>query len=85
MLWLMRRPWMKNLQRASLKLAPASRRESVQRSMNRQNQWARRRGLALLSFSIAMLLASMVVTGAYFAVLALYDGGYLNPSAEYVR
>ena len=34
MLWLMRRPWMKRLQRASSNLFPASKREKAKRSMN---------------------------------------------------
>ena len=80
MLWVMRRPWMKRLQRASAKLFPESRREKAKRSMNKQNQWARKVGLQLLTFSINMLLGSMIITGAYFLILGLYESGYLNPT-----
>lgn len=78
MLWLMRRPWMKRLQRASLNLFSGERRERARSSMVRQNRWARRTGLSLLTFSVNMLLASMIITGSYFLILNLYESGYFN-------
>jgi hypothetical protein len=48
--------------------------------MIKQNRWARWAGLPLLTFSITLLLASMIVTGSYFLILGLNDAGYLEPS-----
>lgn len=79
MLWVMRRPWMKRLQRASQRLFPEHKRAKAIQSMNRQNRWARRFGLKLLTFSVNMFLASVIVTATYFVVLDLYQGGYLEP------
>jgi hypothetical protein len=76
----MRRRWIKHLQRASANWMPASRRERARNSMIKQNRWARRAGLPLLTFSITLLLASMIVTGSYFLILGLNDAGYLEPS-----
>lgn len=72
---------MKRLHRRTAELFPESRRERIQGSLNRQNQWARRAGLPLLTFSINILLASMVLTTSYFLILGLYEGGYLAPPA----
>ena len=47
--------------------------------MIKQNRWARRAGLPLLTFSINLLLASMIITGSYFLILGLNDAGYLEP------
>jgi len=80
MLWTMRRPWMKRLQTASLNLFRGERRERARESLIRQNRWARRTGLTLLTFSFNMLLASMILTGSYFLILNLYESGLLAPT-----
>jgi hypothetical protein len=85
MLWMMRRPWMKRLQRAAEGLVPERKRERVKVSMNRQNRWARRVGLRLLTFSFNVLLGSMIVTGAYFLILGIYEAGYLDPTEAMQR
>ncbi|MBC8064326.1 MAG: hypothetical protein H7Y17_05815 [Chlorobia bacterium] len=76
---------MKKLQRASANLFPAHKREKAWTSMKRQNSWARRVGLRLLTFSINMLLASMIITTTYFVVLGIYEGGYFEPTEAMKR
>lgn len=82
MLWLMRRPWMKRLQRSSTKLFPASMQDKARRSMIRQNRFARRIGLPMLTVSMNLFLASIILTGTYFAVLNLYESGTLSATDE---
>jgi len=78
LLWTMRRPWMKRLQRASGNLFPAARQDRFRQSVVKQNRWARRYGFALLTFSLNLFLASVIVTGTYFLVLGLYESGQLS-------
>ncbi len=82
MLWLMRRPWMKRLQQVSQNLFPEPKRSEIRSSWNRQNRWARRVGLPLLTVSMNLLLASILLTTAYFLVLGLYEGGFLAPPSS---
>jgi hypothetical protein len=79
MLWIMRRPWMKRLQRRSSKLFSDSYRPNAMSSLQRQNRFARRYGLKLLTMSFMLLLGSVAITGTYFGALFLYESGYLTP------
>jgi len=85
MLWLMRRPWMKRLQRNSAKLFPASMQDRAHRSMVRQNRFARRIGLPMLTVSMNLFLASILLTTTYFAVLSLYESGTLTATDDIKR
>ncbi|MBN9500963.1 MAG: hypothetical protein BGO01_06150 [Armatimonadetes bacterium 55-13] len=79
MLWLMRRPWMKSLQRASTNLfPPGQKRERAKLSMVRQNKFARKVGLPILTVAYNLLLASVILTTSYFVVLNLYESGALS-------
>ena len=78
MLWLMRRPWMKRMQRASTRLAGASREASMRKSFARQNAFARRIGLWVLTLSLNLLLGSIVIIGAFAAAVELRDSGLLS-------
>jgi hypothetical protein len=78
MLWLMRRPWMKRLQRASLSLLSENRRDRARESMCRQNALARKFGLPLLVFTINLLLASIIITLSFFALVHLSESGALT-------
>jgi hypothetical protein len=79
MLWYMRRPWMKYLQRRSIYLWPPSMREKAQRSFARQNNFARRHGLTLLTGAIGLFLASLTFTLTYQAALTIVEDGVLTP------
>jgi hypothetical protein len=78
MLWLMRRPWMKRLQRASMRWAGSDRESRLRQSLIRQNAFARHVGLWVLTFSINLLLGSIVVIGAFAAAIELRDSGLLT-------
>lgn len=80
MLWTMRRPWLKRLGRAAPNLFGPERKTRMLESMRRQNRFARRIGLPLLTVSVNLLLASMVITSCYLLVLRMVDAGVLEPS-----
>ena len=80
MLWTMRRPWLKRLGRAAPEMFGADRRLKMLESMKRQNRYARRIGLPLLTLSVNMLLASMIITTSYMLVLRMVDSGWLQPT-----
>ncbi|HRF59176.1 MAG TPA: hypothetical protein PLH94_04590 [Fimbriimonadaceae bacterium] len=79
MLWLMRRPWMRRLQRWTISRVPPERRDAARRSMYRQDRFARRHGLRVLTFAITLLLGSLLLTLFWFLGLALYEAGALTP------
>ena len=79
MLWTMRRPWLKSLGRAGPNMFGPERKEKMLASMKRQNRFARRIGLPLLTISVNLLLASMLLTTSYLAILRVYESGYLQP------
>lgn len=78
MLWLMRRPWMKRLQRMSFNLVPESRRAKAWEKHRRQNAFALKYGLTMVTIAVNLFLASVLVTAAYMFALSLYDSGALS-------
>lgn len=76
MLWLMRRPWMRRLQRSSVKMWPERMRDRVAQSMVRQDRFARRYGFRIVRFAILIMLASMLLTSVFLVVLKLNEEGY---------
>lgn len=78
MLWWMRRPFVRRLRRQSLALVPTPMRERVRRSMGRQDRFALRVGLRWLEWAFALLLLSVLTTGAFLTVLRLQDAGALS-------
>jgi hypothetical protein len=79
MLWLMRRPWMKRLQRRWLLMVPEHKREAAWDSVVRQNWFARKYGLKMLTLSYNLLLGSILITWSYMLLLTLQEKGYLSP------
>jgi hypothetical protein len=77
MLWLMRRPAIRRLQRLSFQLVPEARREKAFRSYRAQEDWAREHGLPLLRFLITIFLISLMFTGIWFLVLEGMQRGWL--------
>ncbi|MCW5935826.1 MAG: hypothetical protein KIT11_00775 [Fimbriimonadaceae bacterium] len=64
MLWFMRRPWMKRVQRASINLWPeGAKRESARASFRRQERLARQIGLRVLHgvFTLCLYFVALVV------------------------
>lgn len=77
MLWLIRRPLSRRLQRASLKLAPESKREKFRQSMIAQERFARRIGLPVLRFVLRVFFLSAFLTLAISYVLDEIEAGRL--------
>lgn len=78
MLWFMRRPWMKRLQRASTRIFGEARQAKAVASLQRQNAFARRYGLPLITIALNLMLASILVTTAYLILLNLGESGALT-------
>lgn len=79
MLVLMRRPWMKRLQRGWISRYPPTKRDKAWNSFKRQNRFARRYGLKLLTISLNILFISFFVTMTFRVVVWLYESGFLEP------
>ena len=85
MLRVMRQPWMKRLQRRWLLMVREHKREAAWASVCRQNKFARRYGLTMLTVSYNLLLASILVTWVFFLLLDWQEKGYLAPLDEQRR
>lgn len=81
MLHLMRRPWMRRLQAASIAWMPERGQVKARASLVRQNRWARRWGLPLLTFAVNVFLASVILTAVFYAVLWMIETGLLSGGA----
>jgi len=77
-LWLMRRPWMKRFQRASVLIFPPRYREAASRAMIKQNRFARRIGLPMLTFMMCLVVGSVLITGTFLIAMRLFELGYLR-------
>jgi len=77
MLWFMRRPWMKRLQRHFFAPSLNGRVRQASESFKRQNRWARRWGLRMLTVSMNVLIASVLLTVIFETTLQLYESGAL--------
>lgn len=79
MLWLMRRPWMKRLEKATFLLVPERFRPGVFNRHLRQNRWARKFGLPILTASMNVFLATVTVSAMYVSAIYLEASGILTP------
>lgn len=83
MLWLIRRPGSRILQRAAINLSPPHKREKVRASINRQEKFARKIGLPLLTFVINLFFVSVGLTFVLLFVLnAQAEGWLIIPTQE---
>lgn len=83
MLSLMRRPFIKRLQRASLTwFKEGQKREKARQSMVKQERFARRYGLLVVTWSIRLMLLSLTLTWGFRLVLYLQETGVLLPKAD---
>ena len=69
---------MRSFQSASTRWLGAERAERARESLVRQNAFARRIGLRLLTFVVTLFLASLALQIAYTAALYLVDSGVLR-------
>lgn len=72
MLWVMRRPWMKELRRRSPMLLPESRRAQAWERIKAQDQWAMRHGKGILQFLVSLLMASAFVNAVYLGLITYW-------------
>ncbi len=55
---------------------------STARRMIRQDRFARRHGLLVLTLSLNMMLASFAITGCYLVAVRLFESGILGPGTR---
>lgn len=79
MLYFMRRPWMKGLQRRWLREVEGEPYKRFPDSFIRQNRFARRFGLKLLVVTINIFLGSVFITSSFYLAMYMMDNGYFNP------
>lgn len=74
---------MRKIQRAAINLAPESKRESARVNMIKQEKFARRIGLPLLTFVINLFFISIALTLILLAILnAVAEGWLVIPTQE---
>ncbi len=74
----MRLPWVRRFRRTWMRCIP----EGTRRRMIAQDRFARRHGVAVLRFSLTLMLASLAITGSYYAALALFHSGVIGQIRE---
>ncbi len=77
MLWVMRRPRVRRLQRASISWVPLASRERARQSYLKQERWARRHGLWMLRLVIQMFLLSLSLTLLFMLGLEAFNQGWI--------
>lgn len=78
MLWFMRRPWMKRLQRGSIQWFPEGpRRDHAWESFRKQERFARKYGLRILTAVIMVCLYSIALAVAYSFLTYAIDQGWI--------
>ncbi len=78
MLWWMRRPFIRRLQRMSLAYVMRRKGESARTKYLSQERWARRHGLNLIHTSLRLLMISIGCTAIYFGFLEAVEKGYFQ-------
>ena len=78
LLWLMRRPFMKNFQRWTVEVLPISMRDKARDGLIRQNRFARKIGLPMLTFMMSLVIGSVLITTTFMVAMHLYETGYLT-------
>ena len=69
---------MKNLQRGSIKLFAPNKREKAYANFTKQNAFARRNGVRILSGAYSIMLAIFIVEAAYAVVINLDANGFFT-------
>ena len=78
MLWFMRRRWMKRLQRGSVRVFPAGpARDRAWNNFRRQERFARKYGLHILTFVVTLCLYSIGLMLVFTLMVSGIDQGWL--------
>ncbi|RYG25923.1 hypothetical protein EON82_05330 [bacterium] len=80
-LWLMRRGWMRRLQAASVGWMSPEKASRARLNLVRQNAFARRIGLRLLTFVVTLFLISLAIQFVYSSAIYLVESGVLRPTS----
>ncbi|MFZ4507330.1 MAG: hypothetical protein ACOYON_06505 [Fimbriimonas sp.] len=78
----MRRPGLRRLRLRMGNSLPPELRAKVKASANRQDRWARKYGVPLLTVAFQLFIASVLITGCYMAALQLFESGVLSVPTE---
>ena len=73
---------MKTIQRRSIEIVPERFRASARSSQMRQNRFARRVGLPVLTVMMNLVLGSIIITTCFEIAMNLYESGYLSMPKE---
>lgn len=83
LVWYMRRPPIKRMRRNVTGLMPGKFGERARQSLSRQDRFARRYGITMLTWSLNLLFASLFITGTYVLVTTASENGWLTvPGSE---
>lgn len=82
MLWLMRRPWMRRFQRRSMNWMREPGRSRAWERFRRQERFARRYGLKILTGVLTVCLYSIAFMAIYQALLTWMVQGWLPGRSE---
>ncbi|QYK54086.1 MAG: hypothetical protein KF824_04120 [Fimbriimonadaceae bacterium] len=86
MLWYMRRPFIRRLQRAAINLAKPEKREQARQTMIKQEKFARRIGLPLITFVVRFFFLSAALTYLTMFILnGVADGWLVIPTQDVVE
>lgn len=86
MLWYMRRPFMRRMQRAAINLYRPEKREKARLTMIKQEKFARRIGLPVLRFVLKFFVLSVVIsTFALFIINGVADGWLVIPTQDSIE
>lgn len=81
-LWAIRRPRVRRLQTASMAWMRPDRRERARIGLVRQNRFARRIGLPLLTWTILLVLVSLALQLTFYAAQTMIQSGVLRSRRE---
>lgn len=85
MLWFMRRPPIRRMQRSWVSLVPEKRRSLAWASFIAQEKWAREHGLGLIRLMVLVVLASAGLTLAWTIVLELFAWGIIPTDLTWIE
>jgi hypothetical protein len=77
-LWLMRRKWMKAIQKQSVRILPKGMQERAWDGLVRRNRYFRHVGLSMLKFLMNLVVGSLIITSTFLTAMRLFESGYLT-------
>lgn len=78
MLWVMRRPHVRRLQRAMILAVPVKVRPKALKTFLAQERFARRHGLPILTFFVGLFFVSFAFTVVYYGMTEVLERGWIR-------